>query len=63
VDELGESIQELLKRDPEIARAVAEVDRSLIRDALARTPLERLRVATSHVRALRRFKHVPSQGG
>ena len=57
-----EFTQELLQRDPTLARAVADVDRSLIRAALARTPLERLRAAARHLKALRRFKHVTPTG-
>ncbi len=60
--ELSESIQELLRRDPEVARAVAEVDRSLIRAALQRTPMERLVAASAHLKALRGFKRVTSEG-
>lgn len=59
---LGESIEELLRRDPEIARALAEVDRTLIRAALDRAPLERVRAATAHLRALRGFKRVAPEG-
>ena len=59
---LSRPIQEILKSDPEIARAVAEVDRGLIRASLRRSPMERLKTATSHIRALRRFRRVSSPG-
>lgn len=62
MDELHTSIQELLRRDPELRDALAEVDRTLIRAALARSPMERVQAATAHLRALRGFKHVPSEG-
>jgi hypothetical protein len=62
VDELNQSIQELLRRDPTAARALAEVDRTLIRAALERSPMERVRIATSNLKTLRRFKRVTPQG-
>lgn len=55
-------IQEILDDDPEIARALDEVDRELIRAVLKKSPMERLRAASAHLKALRKFKHVPSQG-
>ena len=60
--ELSESVRELLRRDPLVAGAVAEVDRSLIRAALRLSPMERLRAATVHLRTLRRFKRVAPSG-
>lgn len=57
-----ERVAHLLADDPAVARAVAEVDRELIRAALARTPLQRVQAATRHLEALRRFKRVPPAG-
>jgi hypothetical protein len=37
-------------------QAAAEVDRTLLRECLARTPRERLRVATRAQRALAKFR-------
>lgn len=48
--------------DPEIARATAEVDRTLIRASLERTPIERLLAATAHLKGLREFKRVSPDG-
>jgi len=56
------SIQELLERDSELRDALAEVDRTLIRAALDRSPMERVAAATAHLRALRGFERVPSDG-
>jgi hypothetical protein len=62
MEELSESILQLLRDDPEMRGALADVDRALIRAALERSPLERLQVATAHLKALRGFKRVPSEG-
>ncbi len=62
MSDLSESMQEVLRQDPEVARAAAEVDRSLIRAALQRTPMERLLAATAHLKALRGFKRVSPAG-
>lgn len=62
MEELSTSIQALLRRDPELRRALAEVDRSLIRAALQRSPIERIEAATAHLKALRGFKRVASEG-
>jgi phage gp36-like protein len=48
--------------DPALVRAAAEVDRSLLRDALARSPLERLRAASRACAALARYtRHGPPE--
>ncbi|MDF1564455.1 MAG: hypothetical protein P1V51_15530 [Deltaproteobacteria bacterium] len=48
----------LAREDPELLEAASEVDRTLLRDSLARSPLERLRAATRYRRALARFRRV-----
>lgn len=40
---VGPILRALEKDDPDLVAAVADVDRSLVRDALAKTPEERLR--------------------
>ena len=50
---VGPVLDRLLREDPDIIAAVADVDRSQIRDALARTPGERLRVAFGRASTLR----------
>jgi hypothetical protein len=62
VARLSQSIEQLLRHDPEIARALDEVDRTLIRQALELHPLERLEAATTRLKALRRFKRVAPEG-
>ena len=62
VAELSERIREILQANPEIARAAAEVDRTLIRAALERTPMERLIAATAHLKGLRGLKRVSPEG-
>lgn len=44
----GAELRRLAKEDPDIIAAVADVDRSQIRDALERTPVERLRCAVNN---------------
>jgi hypothetical protein len=60
---LDPRVQAALDRDPELQQIVREVDRSLIRWSIERTPLERLRGATKNLRGLRRFRRVASEGG
>ncbi len=44
----GGELRRLAAEDPDVLAAVADVDRSQIRDALERTPGERLRFAVSN---------------
>ena len=62
MEELSENILQLLRSDPEVGRALADVDRTLIRAALERSPLERIEAASAHLKALRGFKRVASEG-
>jgi hypothetical protein len=51
----------LAEIDPDLAAAVDDVDRSLIREALARTPIERLRWCeerAAEIEAMRKGKWV-----
>jgi hypothetical protein len=54
----GPALARLATEDPDVLAAVADVDRSLIRDALRLSPFERLRRAEAHRRALARFHRV-----
>jgi hypothetical protein len=49
-------MQALLRANPDIERAAAEVDRPLIRAGLKLSPLQRLQAASFHFIAPRRFK-------
>lgn len=55
---VGPVLRSLADLDPDIIAAVQDIDRSLIRECLRRAPLERLRVAAAHQRALARFRRV-----
>ena len=52
----GFDVERLLADDPDILRAVAEVDRSLIQLALARSLRERLRAGVAVARLASRFR-------
>jgi len=52
----GPVIRVLAVTDPDVLSAVADVDRSQIRDAAHRTPLERLHVAAARWNALARLR-------
>lgn len=55
----GEPLLEWVKRvDPEVIAAVADVDRTLLRETLALSPLERLRACSRAARGLARFRRV-----
>jgi hypothetical protein len=54
----GPVLRRLAEEDPDIIAAVADVDRSQIRDCLRRTPGERLRVAAASWRGLSGFRRV-----
>jgi hypothetical protein len=53
---VGPVLRRLAVEDPDIIAAVADVDRSQIRDCLRRTPEHRLRVAEVSWRGLARFR-------
>lgn len=53
---IGPTLRLLAERDPDVLAAVADVDRTQISDALARSPLERVRVASRLWRQRTRFK-------
>jgi len=53
---LGFDVERLFADDPDILRAMAEVDRSLIRLALARSLRERLRAGVAMARLASRFR-------
>jgi hypothetical protein len=63
MDTLDPRVQAALARHPELLQIVREVDRSLIRWSLDRSPFERLRGASKSLRGLRRFRRVASEGG
>jgi hypothetical protein len=63
MDTLDPRVQAALARHPELLQIVREVDRSLIRWSLERTPFERLRGASKSLRGLRRFRRVSSERG
>jgi hypothetical protein len=56
--DLGPVLRELAVSDPDLIAAVADVDRSQIRDALALTPEERLARATEAAAGLARYHRV-----
>lgn len=53
---VGPLLQRIAKEDPDIIAAVADVDRSQIRDALQLTPMERLQAATARWNMLRALR-------
>lgn len=53
---IAPTLERLATEDPEVIAAVAEVDRSLIRACLDRTPTERLRVAAAQQRTIARLR-------
>lgn len=55
---LGPVLLRLAAEDPDLIAAVADVDRSQIRDSLRRTPAERLQTAFSMAEALSGFRRV-----
>jgi hypothetical protein len=55
---VGPTLHRLASDDPDVIAAVADIDRSLIRMALQRTPAERLRVNEQTVRTISRFHRV-----
>lgn len=55
---LGPVLKRLAADDPDLVAAVADVDRSQIRDNLRRTPAERLQAAFSMAEALTGFRRV-----
>lgn len=58
-DPLVRPVLEMLeKTDPDLLAAVEDVDRSLIRQCLDRTPAQRLATAASHWRGLSRWRVV-----
>lgn len=55
---VGAVLRRMAAEDPDLIAAVADVDRSQIRDNLRRTPAERLQAALSMVDALTGFRRV-----
>jgi hypothetical protein len=53
----GAELRRLAVEDPDVIAAVADVDRSMIRDALLGTPEERLRSAVAHWNGLARVRN------
>ncbi|MBK9261458.1 MAG: hypothetical protein IPM54_16835 [Polyangiaceae bacterium] len=51
-------LESLAETDPDLLAAVADVDRSQIRQCLDRTPAERLATAAAHWRGLSRWRLV-----
>jgi hypothetical protein len=54
--DLGPTLRALAEQDPDVLAAVADVDRSQITTCLARSPLERVRVASRLWHQRTRFK-------
>ena len=54
----GAALRRLAVEDPDLIAAVADVDRSQIRDCLEATPGERLRAAEADRNGLARFRRV-----
>ncbi|MEZ4310898.1 MAG: hypothetical protein R3F14_22890 [Polyangiaceae bacterium] len=52
----GPELRRLAAEDPDILAAVADVDRTLIRDAMAVSPWERLVAAVAHWNGLARLR-------
>jgi hypothetical protein len=55
----GPVLERLQREDPDIVAAVADVDRSQVRDALARSPEERLRRSFALRTTLQSMRRVP----
>lgn len=56
----GESLLDWVERvDPDVARAIADVDRTLLTECLRLSPLDRLRACSGAARALGRFRVAP----
>jgi hypothetical protein len=53
---LGPVLKRLAVEDPDILAAVADVDRSQIRDCAARSPRERLRAGAARWNGLARYR-------
>jgi hypothetical protein len=51
-----------IRLDPELALAAGEIDRSLIRLALERSPFERLRAGVAMAKLAARFRREPPEG-
>jgi len=52
----GAELRRLAIEDPDILAAVADVDRTQIRDSLERTPFDRLRIASERWNGLVRLR-------
>jgi hypothetical protein len=52
----GPTLRRLAAEDPDILAAVADVDRSQIRDCMKRSPEERLRFAVANWNGIARFR-------
>ncbi|KYF76081.1 hypothetical protein BE17_51105 [Sorangium cellulosum] len=61
--DIGPVLRRLAVQDPDLIEAVADVDRSLIRLALAQAPLDRLRSSSNMMRTLMRFRREPTSEG
>jgi hypothetical protein len=55
---LGPILQQLAQDDPDLIAAVADVDRSQVRDSLALTPEQRVQQAFNLARSLDQYRHV-----
>lgn len=53
---VGTTLRRLAREDPDIISAVADVDRSLVREALARNAGHRVRFASETMNAVRRYR-------
>jgi hypothetical protein len=56
---VGPILRNLAAEDPDLIAAVADVDRSQVRDQLALTPAERLENASQLARTLEGYRRVP----
>ncbi len=56
VDPIAKSRAWLAENDPDVLAAVADVDRSLIREALKQSPLERLAQSAAQARVYDRLR-------
>lgn len=52
----GPELRRLAIEDPDILAAVADVDRTQVRDCLERTPSERLKIASARWKGLARLR-------
>ena len=52
----GVALRRLAREDPDIIAAVADVDRSLVREALARDTTDRVRFAVETMNAVSRYR-------